>query len=332
MTGVITNDLFLQRMTELKDLIKAEAEKLGFCLCGFTTADPSEDYARYTRWLAEESLGTMSYLKREDTLAKRADPHLLLQDAESICVLAVPMGLFPQKPAFSVASYAHYIDYHDAIHSMAEELIRSVRLRTEEEFSCRICVDSAPILERSLAVRAGLGWIGKSSMLVNERWGSAIFLCEILLSLSLEPDAPFAHDRCGNCERCVKACPNGCIDPVSRTIQADRCAAYLTIEHKGEFDHEQSGLVGEKLFGCDECLRACPWNRNNTGTSPIPLCDMIPDENDELLTESEFKAKFQNSPVLRTKAKGLKRNIEAVRRNMNQQGNDSPPHQGKIEC
>ncbi len=324
-------------MSEIKEIIKAEAERLGFCLCGFTTADPPDDFSRYLQWIREDSLGTMAYLKREDTLAKRADPCLLLPDARSICVLAVPMELFPQRSAFSVASYAHYIDYHDTILPLAEDLVKKIcsylsdcpkaaehpQLPLTPDFTYRICIDSAPILERSLAVRAGLGWVGKSSMLINREFGSAFFLCEILLSLPIEPDKPYEPDGCGSCTRCVDACPNHCIDPLTRTIRADRCAAYLTIEHKGDFSPEQAALVGTHLFGCDECLRACPWNRRVSSASPLPHASALPEESDEKLTAEEFKAKFHNSPVLRTKIKGLRRNIAAVRKNLgNNEGNN----------
>ncbi len=304
-------------MSDIKERIKAEAERLGFCLCGFTNAEPTDDYQRYLQWIQEDSLGTMRYLKREDTLAKRADPRLLLPDAQTICVLAVPMGLFPQSAPYTVASYAHYADYHDTILPMAEKLVGFIREQVSGPFSSRICIDSSPILERSLAVRAGLGWIGKSSMLVSRKYGSAIFLCEILMSLAFEPDLPYGQDGCGRCSRCADACPNHCIDPVTRTIRADRCASYLTIEHKGEFTPEQAALVGTHLFGCDECLLACPWNhRPHTGTSPLPPAGVLPEETDENLTEEEFKSKFRNSPVLRTKIKGLRRNINAVKDNL----------------
>ncbi len=302
-------------MDLIKESIKAEAEKLGFCLCGFTDAEPPADFARYSRWLEADGIGTMAYLKREDTLAKRADPRLLLPGARTIIVLGVPMGLKPPVPVFEVASYAHYIDYHEAIVPMAEALAGRIRELSGSEPVFRVCVDSAPILERSLAVRAGLGWIGKSSMFVAPRYGSALFLCEILTDLELPPDPPFTRDGCGSCRRCVDACPNGCIDPDTRTIRADRCAAYLTIEHKGEFTEEQSALVGNHLFGCDECLRACPHNSRNTGRSPLSPAAAVPVFGDGDLSEAEFKAKFRNSPVLRTKAKGLKRNAEAVRKN-----------------
>ena len=303
-------------MDLLKEQIKAEAEKLGFCLCGFTNAEPLADFARYTRWLEDEPTGTMNYLKREDTLAKRADLRLLLPDVRSVCVLAVPMGIKNRSGSYEVASYAYYADYHEAILPMAESLISKIReICGNTDLASRICIDSAPVLERSLAVRAGLGWIGKSSMFVAPRLGSALFLCEILLSLELQPDEPFTGDGCGACSRCVDACPTGCIDPVNRTIRADRCAAYLTIEHKGDFTPEQAALIGSHLFGCDECLRACPHNSRNSGISPLPPASAIPTPEDGDLSDAEFKEKFRTSPVLRTKAKGLRRNAEAIRKN-----------------
>ena len=346
---------------QIKEFIRAESEKLGFCICGFTNADPPADFVRYQQWLETDSLGTMAYLKREDTLAKRADPHALLPEAQSICVLGVPMDLRPAGEEPEVASYAWYADYHETILSMAEKLVKKIRQRLavsgqwtvgngqqsavsgqwpvvsdqqsadtnhhssllippappsqQPVFSYRICIDSSPILERSLAVRAGLGWIGKSSMFIHPKYGSRLFLCEILLSIPIEPDKPYTKDGCGSCLRCTNACPNHCVDPVSRTIRADRCISYLTIEHKGEFTPKQSELIGTHLFGCDECLRVCPWNSGSNGKSPLPLADAVPQLSDYDLTDSEFKEKFHNSPVLRTKAKGLRRNIEAAIRN-----------------
>ena len=318
-------------MQDLKNFSKAEAERLGFCLCGFTGAAAPTDFERYLLWLEKGPLGTMGYLKRPDTVAKRADPHLLLPGAQSICVLGIQMGL--QKAGIpEVASYAHYVDYHDAILPMAEALIQRMQacLQEHQEYSAytnlnyRICIDSSPILERSLAVQAGLGWIGKSSMLVNPTYGSALFLCEILLSLPIEPDKPYTGDGCGSCMRCINACPNHCIDPETRTIRADHCASYLTIEHKGEFTPEQSELAGTHLFGCDACLRACPWNSKNTGKSPLPPAPVLPDMQDYAISDEDFKIKYKNTAVLRTKARGLRRNIEAVRRNLSDKpGNNS---------
>ena len=313
MTGV--SDQPLETTLTIKELIKAEAEKLGFCLCGFTGPEPLDDFKRYMHWLEDDPVGTMGYLKREDAVARRADIRLLFPEVQSVCVLAVPMGLKTSDPSASVASYARYVDYHEVIPEMAEQLIEKIRELTGTSFPYRICVDSAPVLERSLAVRAGLGWIGKSSMFISPRFGSALFLSEILLGIEIDPDEPYTKDGCGICRRCADACPNGCIDPDTRTIRADRCAAYLTIEHKGDFSKEQAVLVGKHLFGCDECLLACPWNSRSTGESPIPQADHIPGIPDGELSETEFRLKFRNSPVLRTKAKGLRRNIEALLKN-----------------
>ena len=313
MTGV--SDQARESALPIKEQIKAEAEKLGFCLCGFTGPEPLDDFSRYLTWLEDDPVGTMGYLKREDAVARRADIRLLLPDVRTVCVLAVPMGLRPSDPLAKVASYARYVDYHEAIAEMAGRLAEKIRGITGEDFPYRICVDSAPVLERSLAVRAGLGWIGKSSMFISPRFGSALFLCEILMGIPIEADQPYAKDGCGHCTRCAEACPNSCIDPVSRTIRADRCAAYLTIEHKGEFTEEQAVLVGNHLFGCDECLAACPWNSRSTGKTPLQPADSVPGIPDGELSEAEFRLKFRNSPVLRTKAKGLRRNIEALLRN-----------------
>ena len=366
----------------IKEFIRAESKKLGFCICGFTNAEPLTDFGRYKQWLETDSFGTMAYLKREDTLAKRADPRVLLPEAQSICVLGVPMVLRPAGKEPEVASYAWYADYHETILHMAEKLVEKIRQRLavsgqwtvvsdqqsvvscqwavdsaqQSVVSCqwavdsdqqsadtnhhtslltshssllispatspqqpvflyRICIDSSPILERSLAVRAGLGWIGKSSMFIHPQYGSCLLLCEILLSIPIEPDTPYIKDGCGSCLRCTNTCPNHCIDPVSRTIRADRCISYLTIEHKGDFTPEQSKLVGSHLFGCDECLRVCPWNSHRINESPLPLAGAVPQLSDYDLSDTEFREKFRNSPVLRTKAKGLRRNIEAVIRN-----------------
>ena len=316
MTGVISNNP-AETMYSLKERIKAEAEKLGFCLCGFTHTEPVKDFERFTRWLEDDPAGTMNYLRREDTLAKRADPKLLLPEAQSICVLAIPMGLQKQTADYKIASYAYYIDYHESILTMAEQLVQIIReISAVQDLKYRICIDSSPVLERSLAVRAGLGWIGKSSMLIAPHAGSALFLCEILLSIAIPPDDPYVKDGCGRCRRYIDACPNDCIDPETRTIRADRCAAYLTIEHKGEFTDEQSKLAGNHLFGCDECLLACPHNARNTGQSPLPFAAAIPGPEDAELSDSAFKEKFHNSPVLRTKTSGLRRNIAAVSNNL----------------
>lgn len=297
--------------SRLKTKIKAEAAKLGFCFCGFTDVGIPADFPRYEHWLKAGSYGTMTWMARPDHIAKRAALCSLLPEAKTVCILGVPMPLIEPEAEYTVASYAHYADYHDSIRELAEKLIAAVDLCAPY----RICVDAEPILERSLAVQAGLGWIGKSSMFISPQSGSAVFLCEILLGIALEPDPPYTKDGCGTCTRCVDACPGRCIDPETRTIRADHCAAYLTIEHKGEFTAEQSAIVGTRLFGCDECLRACPWNSRASVQTPLPPASVIPTPTDTSLSESEYKQKYQGTPAQRLKAKGLKRNAAAVEKN-----------------
>lgn len=294
--------------SELKLRIKAESEKLGFCLCGFTGVDSPEDYVRYEEWLQKEQYGSMGFLAREDHRAKRNDPRLLFPEARSACVLAVPYKLFPKEGDLEIASFAHYKDYHDEITRLAKQLMETAA----PAVSYRICVDSAPILERSLAVRAGLGWIGKSSMFISRRFGSAVMLCVILIDAEIEPDPPFSEDLCGICRRCAEACPAGCIDPVSRTINASQCISYLTIEHKDEFTEQQARVIGYRIFGCDECLRACPWNRNNIPDSPLSLAERLPDESDLGISDAEFKAGFAGTCFERLKNKRLQRNLNSA--------------------
>ena len=297
---------------EMKTKIKAEAEKLGFCFCGFTAAGIPTDFPRYEQWLESDAFGTMTWMARADHIAKRADLRALLPEVRTVCVLGVPMPLVTPADEYAVASYAHYADYHNSIKDLAEKLIAAVDL----DCPYRICIDAEPILERSLAVQAGLGWIGKSSMFISPTSGSAVFLCEILLGVEIEPDDPYTKDGCGTCTRCVEACPGRCIDPVTRTIRADHCAAYLTIEHKGEFTAEQRAIVGTRLFGCDECLRACPWNSRSATQTPLPPASAIPTPADASLSEQEYKQKFQNTPAQRLKSRGLRRNVSAVEENM----------------
>ncbi len=305
MTGGISNNP--EWDNTLKEKIKAGSAKLGFCFCGFTDAAPLSDYAVFTDWIAQKHYGTMAYLAREDTLRKRSDFEELFSGVKSICVLGVPYHLFDSRYPFDVASFARYHDYHDVIPEMASRLMEAVGIN---EF--RVCVDSSPVLERSLAVRAGLGWIGKSSMFIHPRFGSAVLLCEIFLREMICPDPPYTEEHCGTCRRCLDACPANCIDAETRTIRAEECAAYLTIEHKTDFDSSQRGSIGRNVFGCDICIKACPWNHRNEIATPLPLQEKLPVPEDLTLSDAEFKEKYARSPILRVKNKGLKRNIEAV--------------------
>lgn len=295
-------------MDALKQAIKAEAEKLGFCFCGFTDCSPLDDFPRYQKWISEVHYGTMSFLCREDHINKRKNPRLIFSEAKSICVLGVPYNL-QNDPA--LASYAFYKDYHDQIPRQIERLIKNVETQCEVSIQRKISVDSAPLLERSIAVRAGVGWIGKSSMLIHPQFGSAFLLAECLIDQEVEPDTPFTKDLCGSCERCIKNCPTHCIDPVNRTIRANECISYLTIEHKGEFSQEQQASARISVFGCDRCLSVCPWNlrRGNIETF-LETQSNVPGLADLGISDEIFREKFAGSAFYRTKNKGIQRNLE----------------------
>lgn len=300
MTGV-------SKMDALKSTIKAEAEKLGFCFCAFTDCAPPEDHPRYRAWIEEDQYGTMSFMAREDHLAKRADPLALFPQAKSICVLGVPYDL-QNDP--SIASYAFYRDYHEQIPRRIDCLMQRVINRCGMELQWKNFTDSAPLLERSLAMRAGVGWIGKSSMLIHPKFGSAFLLAECFLDQAIEADAPFTRDLCGSCDRCVKSCPTHCIDPKSRTIHAEKCVSYLTIEHKGDFSETMQEAAKHSIFGCDRCLAVCPWNqrRGNVGTF-LDKQPFIPNLSDLNISDEIFKERFKGSAFFRTKNRGLQRNL-----------------------
>lgn len=304
--------------SEIKEIIKAEAEKLGFCFSGVTSPDTPIDFFRYKHWLENRSYGQMQYLNRKDAVEKRQYPRLLLNSVQSIVVLGTPIQALPSTGSFRIAAFAQYKDYHRQINSLIEELIRRVSEITGEKSEYKICVDSAPVLERSLAVQAGLGWIGKSSMFISPKVGSFVLLSECFLSWKLPFDDPYLSDHCGKCTRCVDACPTKCIDPQLRTIQADQCISYLTIEHRGNIPAELAKKCGNQIFGCDICTTVCPWNQKTVfGYSPLERYDFSDDLSDDLnLTDEEFKNKYKDTAIFRVKNEGWKRNIKTALQNL----------------
>lgn len=257
----------------------------------------------------------MTYLARPDAIAKRADPRQLMPEAETIVILGMPIALHPRN-AIQIAGFAHYRDYHVQLRELCARLVASVQAQTGQTFSHKIFVDSSPLLERSLAVRAGLGWIGKSSMFVNPAHGSLVLLCEIFISCACYDLIPERiPDRCGSCMRCVNSCPTHCIAPDSRTVDASRCISYLTIEKKGNFNDHEKQLTGNHFFGCDICLAVCPWNQKHlTRTSPLtPFA--IPDFS-SVCSDDDFNQKMAGSSFERMKFSRWMRNLEAVRDNL----------------
>jgi len=305
----------------LTQAVKAEARRLGFELVGVTTPDPLAGFPRYQRWLEAGLHGEMGYLANERARQRRADPRHVLPECRSILVLGMRHAKAPAASATSpsdlkgrVAAYAWGEDYHQVFAERMGALVAFIEAQVGEPVPHRSYSDTGPILERELAQRAGLGWIGKNSMLINPGSGSYYLPGELLLGIDLTPDPPFASDHCGSCTRCLQACPTNCILP-DRTIDARRCISYLTIELKGSIPAELRPMTGQWVFGCDVCQQVCPWNQRFAPTDGDPAFAPrhdLPevDLRAELaLTPEAFNAKFKGSPVKRAKRRGYLCNV-----------------------
>ncbi|MCX7976587.1 MAG: tRNA epoxyqueuosine(34) reductase QueG [Bellilinea sp.] len=317
----------VENTSSLKDFIKAEANRLGFDLVGFTDPSPPDSFSIYQKWLEEGLHSGMAYLSRPDAVARRADPSLILPGVKSIVVVAMR---YPRpedarhpvsEPAGKVAAYAWGEDYHHIIPIQLGRLVAAIQQKIDIPFDWKIYTDSGPVLERDLAQRAGLGWIGKNSCLIHPRMGSYFLLGELFLTLDLEPDPPFTADHCGSCRRCIEACPTQCILP-NRTLDAGRCISYLTIENKGEIPSDLRAVLDQWVFGCDICQQVCPWNIRFAAPRHSPIFIerkeiARPILKQEIhLSSTEFKQKFNRSPILRAKRRGYLRNIAVALGNL----------------
>jgi len=293
--------------------IKKRAEELGLDVCGVTSADPARHAAFYRQWTAEGKAGEMEWLAREPE--RRADPRNVLSGARSIIVAGLNYWQPQPKGRGRVARYALGDDYHHVLLEKLEALAAEIIQNGEK---AKIYVDTGPVLEKPLAERAGVGWQGKSTMLIHTKLGPWLFLGEIITTLQLEPDAP-QRDHCGSCSKCITACPTGAITAPYQ-LDARRCIAYLTIELKGSIPEELRSLIGDRVYGCDECLDVCPWNRFAQTTREARFLAKSGDEEDERdslhalleISTAEFKRRFARSPILRVKRRGLLRNVCVV--------------------
>jgi epoxyqueuosine reductase len=304
----------------LKEEIKEKSSQLGFILAGVTTPDPPLHYSTFERWLAQGRHGTMEYLATERSRTRRADPREIMPDCKSILVLATPYSPpFPegQELRGQIAAYAWGKDYHDVLPERMKELVRFIEEQVGHPVNNRWYTDTGPILERDLAQRAGIGWIGKNTCLIHPKRGSYFLLSEILLDLALEPDPPFGTDHCGTCTRCIDACPTDCILP-DRTIDATRCISYLTIELKNDIPVELRDKIGNWVFGCDICQMVCPWNRfASEGDPAFGKSSPAQSLHTELPTSAqEFNQRFKGTPVKRAKRRGYLRNVAVALGNM----------------
>ncbi len=299
----------------LAEAIKSEAARLGFSLCGITSADPPPHHRSYVRWLTEGHAGEMLYLHRQEP--KRGDLGAVLPGAQSVVCVALnyspDTGNVPANPPGTgiVARYARFDDYHDTLWARLESLLAFILARSPEAHGKVYC-DTGPITERDLAMRAGLGWIGKHTNLISRKLGNWFFLGEILLDIALPPDTPDTT-HCGTCTRCLPACPTGAITAPYQ-LDARRCISYLTIELKGSIPEDLRPLIGTRIYGCDDCLAVCPWNKfavKSDDPAVRPRADLTAPDLLELLAmdDDAFRVKFKNSPIKRTKRRGLLRNV-----------------------
>jgi epoxyqueuosine reductase len=298
----------------LTESVKALALELGFDLVATGPADPPEHGAALRRWVEAGHAATMGYLKRR--LEERLDPRRVLPGARS--VLCVALNYYQGEPADAswrpVARYAWGRDYHDVIAPRLERL--AAHLAEAGGARSRGYVDTGPVLERDLAARAGLGWVGKNTMLLHPRLGSWFFLGVLLTTAELARDAPLA-DRCGSCRACLDACPTGAF-VAPYVLDARRCISYLTIEHRGDIDPDlQPGMAGWQ-FGCDICQDVCPWNRKAPTTAEAdfgPEAAYPGAEAVSAMDDTDFRRHFAGTPILRAKAAGMRRNAVIYRKN-----------------
>jgi epoxyqueuosine reductase len=313
----------------MKEAIRHRALDLGFDACRFTTAEAPDNAAQFSAWIAQGRHGEMAYLQRN--VQKRIDPRKVLPGAKSILCLAVsyvhqrrassverreteiPHSAF-RTPRLTgvVARYARFDDYHDVLGERLKTLTDFVNELGGSNMRSLWYVDTGPLLERDLAQRAGLGFIGKHTNLISRQLGNWILLAEMITTLELEPDPPEIN-RCGTCARCIAACPTGAITGPFQ-LDARLCISYLTIELKGAIPVELRAAVGNRIFGCDDCLAVCPWNRfareghmmKDHARQDLEQPDLL-----DLLSldEAGFKRRFANTPLWRTKRRGLLRNV-----------------------
>jgi epoxyqueuosine reductase len=308
--------------TAISEEIVAQARRLGFDRVGIAPAAPAATAAPYRAWLAAGYHGEMAYLARPDAVAKREDPARILPGVRAVVALAINHHTAPLPPERRddparglVASYARGDDYHDVMLPRLRELAALVEAAAGQPVAHRAYVDTGPLLERELAARAGLGFVGKNTNLIHPRLGSWLLLGELLLAVDLPPLEPEPQTgTCGRCTRCLDACPTGALVAPYR-LDARRCLAYLTIEHKGSIPRGLRPALGNRIFGCDICQEVCPWNQRFARPTAEPAFQPRPEGMAphllELLTldDGAFRRRFQGSPILRARRRGLLRNV-----------------------
>ena len=302
----------------LAQQIQTRAHQLGFELVGITPAEQSQTIQRYRQWIENGYAGKMGYLEKH--LSLKADPRQLLTAAKSVISLAMnyytldtPNALASDPGRGQISRYAWGEDYHNVIRERLLHLIEFIKHTAESELKSRVCVDTAPILEREYAQKAGLGWIGKNTNVIHWRSGSWYFLAEVLVSVRLESKTEPLRGSCGTCTRCIEACPTDAIvEP--NLLDSRLCISYLTIELKESIPKELRPKMGNLIFGCDICQEVCPWNSKATPTTEPAFQPRDGNLAPRLLsligmTQREFSRRFKGSPIKRAKRRGFLRNV-----------------------
>jgi epoxyqueuosine reductase len=300
----------------MKEVIRQRTLELGFDDCRFTSAAAPASAEQFQEWIADKKFGEMAWLERN--AEKRVEPQKVLAEAKSVICLAASYEISNRKSQITdpksgvVARYAQFDDYHEVLAERLKALTHFIDLVAGRTVRSLWYVDTGPLLERDLAQRAGIGFAGKHTNLISRKLGNWIFLSEIITTLELEADAP-EKNHCGKCSRCIEACPTQAITAPFQ-LDARKCISYLTIELKGSIPIEFRKAIGNRIYGCDDCLAVCPWNRfAREGNLMKPHARKELEQPDLIgllsLDDKSFKSRFTGSPILRTKRRGFLRNV-----------------------
>lgn len=295
----------------IEESLKSQAFQMGFALVGIAPAGPADDFIHLQHWLAAGFAGSMDYMQRH--ASARQHPNSILPDVRSVVMVGLDYGTRQGEsdPANAtgtgakIARYARGSDYHGVLRHKLRDLLNWVQIQRPECHG-RGVVDTAPLLERDFARRAGLGWIGKNTMLINKWIGSYLLLGALLLDLALTPDDPHGGFHCGTCTACLDACPTEAFAAPGQ-LDARKCISYLTIEHRGPIDESLRPGMGDWLFGCDVCQEVCPWNRHDTSRpETVDAVALLS------ISDTEFHDRFGDTALERTRRRGLARNAAIV--------------------